>query len=128
LQVRDQNRLGLLQPCDGRLPAHGWKVEQKIVKGLPLFEVIQQILKRNASVPENRSSSENVRVFNDDVFHFKSPRPEVYNQCQPGRKSVTADALSAVVTSETATVAKQREALHLSRSTEPSSPRGPARA
>jgi hypothetical protein len=71
--VRDQNSLGLLQPCNGRLPAHSWKVEQKIVERLSHFEVIQQILKKNARVPENRSSSENVLDFNDDVVHSKSP-------------------------------------------------------
>src|SRR5438270_1315493 len=72
LKARKNNCLRLFKPGNRFLTGHGRKFVQKLVQRFPVFQIVEQSLKRDARATKNRLAAKDVRVFDDDRHRRKS--------------------------------------------------------
>src|SRR5260370_5461721 len=66
--------LRLLKRCNCFLARHGRKFIQELRQRFPMFQVVEQGLKQDASAAKDRLATKNVRVFNDDAHLPRPPK------------------------------------------------------
>jgi hypothetical protein len=62
MRILDQQLLRLLESSNDLISAHGRKIVEELIDRMTTFEIIQEILQRDAGADEDRDASEDFRV------------------------------------------------------------------